>query len=316
MAAPGLSEAVTMTIQSRSRSVADNVTKNNALLMRMKQRDRVKPVTGGTTIMQELEYAENRTLTRYSGYENIDIRPSSVFTSAEFNFRQYAVTVSISGLEELQNSGRERQIELMSSRIDNGFHTLNNSVSVDMYSDGTADGGKQIDGLRAAISSSPMTGTYGGIPRAANAFWRSQIETGISATNIGSKMQGLWVKTCRGSDKPDLIVADNTYYGYYWSSLTDLQRFTSAKTGQGGFTNELKFVTADVVLDGGLGGGAPDNSMYFLNTKYLMYRPHRDRNMVELPKRFATNQDASLHVIAWAGNMTCSSASLQGRLAV
>ena len=302
-----------MTIQSRSRSVADNVTKNNALLMRMKQRDRVKPVTGGTTIMQELEYAENRTLTRYSGYENIDIRPSSVFTSAEFNFRQYACTVSISGLEELQNSGRERQIELMSSRIDNGFHTLNNSVSIDMYSDGTEDGGKQIDGLQAAITSSPMTGTYGGIPRAANAFWRPQVVAGISATNIASKMQELWLKTCRGSDKPDLIVADNTFYQFYWSSLTDLQRFTRADEATGGY-KDLKFVTADVVADGAQGGGAPANSMFFLNTDYLMYRPHRDRNMVELPKRFATNQDASLHVIAWAGNMTCSNASLQGRL--
>ena len=313
MAAPGLSEAVTMTIQSRSRTVADNVTKNNALLMRMKNKDRVKAVTGGTTILQELEYAENRTLTRYSGYENIDIRPSSVFTSAEYNLRQYAVTVSISGLEELQNSGRERQIELMSSRIDNGFHTLNNTVSIDMYSDGTADGGKQIDGLQAAITSSPSTGTYGGIPRTSNMFWRPQVEGGVSATNINAKMQALWLKTCRGSDKPDLIVADNTFYQYFWSSLTDLQRFTGAKQGTGGF-QMLKFVDADVVADGAQGGGAPANSMFFLNTQYLMYRPHRDRNMVELPKRFATNQDASLHVIAWAGNMTCSNASLQGRL--
>ena len=314
MAAPGLSEAVTMTIESRSRSVADNVTKNNALLMRMKNKDRVKAVTGGVTILQELEYAENRTLTRYSGYETIDIRPSNVFTAAEYNLRQYAVTVSISGLEELQNSGRERQIELMSSRIDNGFHTLNNSVSVDMYSDGTADGGKQIDGLQAAITSSPSTGTYGGIPRAANMFWRPQVEGGVAATNITAKMQALWLKTCRGSDKPDLIVADNTFYQYFWSSLTDLQRFTRSDRGTGGF-QALKFVDADVVADGAQGGGAPANSMFFLNTKYLMYRPHRDRNMVELAKRFATNQDSSIHVIGWAGNMTCSNASLQGRLA-
>ena len=55
--------------------------------------------------------------------------------------------------------------------------------------------------------------------------------------------------------------------------------------------------------------------MYFLNTNYIFYRPHRDRNMVPLdPDRFSVNQDAMVKLIGWAGNMTLSNGRLQGVL--
>ena len=61
----------------------------------------------------------------------------------------------------------------------------------------------------------------------------------------------------------------------------------------------VKFMDADVVLDGGIGGFATTKTAYFLNTKYMHFRPHRDRNMVPLSpnRRVSINQDAdvSLH---------------------
>ena len=76
----------------------------------------------------------------------------------------------------------------------------------------------------------------------------------------------------------------------------------------------LKFNTADVVLDGGVNGSCPDSSMFFLNCEYIHYRPHKDRDMVPLDDRFATNQDALVKPIAFAGNLTTSNLRLQGRL--
>lgn len=74
----------------------------------------------------------------------------------------------------------------------------------------------------------------------------------------------------------------------------------------------LKFLGADVVFDGGFGGTAPAAHMYFLNTNFLFFRPHRDRNMVPLnPDRFSTNQDAMVKLLGWAGNVTCSNRALQ-----
>jgi hypothetical protein len=77
----------------------------------------------------------------------------------------------------------------------------------------------------------------------------------------------------------------------------------------------LKYMTADVVLDGGFGGGAPTNSMYFLNTDYMYLRPHKDRFFAPIgDERFATNQDAMVKLIGFAGNMTISNRRLQGVL--
>jgi len=116
----------------------------------------------------------------------------------------------------------------------------------------------------------------------------------------------------RNNDAPDLIPADNTYYGHYLESLQANQRFTNASLAEAGFVN-VKFMNADVVLDGGLNGAAASAHMYFLNTRYLHFRTHSARDFVPLnPERYAVNQDAVVKFIAWAGNMTTSSRRLQG----
>lgn len=318
MASPNLSEIVTTTIRNRSKKLADNVTSNNALLMRLSEKGNSKPFSGGRNIVQELEYAENSTYKRYSGYETLDISPSDVMTAAEFEIKQCAVAVTISGLEELQNSGKERMIDLLESRIKNAERTMYNNMSTDVYSDGTADGGKQIGGLQLLVSDAPTSGTVGGINRANYSFWQNQLydfsveSVTPSNTTIQAAMNALYLRCARGADRPDLIVADNVYFGYYWASLQAQQRFTNEKLGAAGFDN-LRFMGADVVFDGGQGGDAPASHMYFLNTDYIFCRPHANRNMVPLsPDRFSTNQDAMVKLIAWAGNMTTSNAALQG----
>jgi hypothetical protein len=92
------------------------------------------------------------------------------------------------------------------------------------------------------------------------------------------------------------------------------QRFTDPSSASLGFPS-LKFMDADVVLDGGIGGFCPGTTAFFLNTKYLHYRPHASRNMVALSptKRSAINQDAEVQIIGWAGNLTCSGRQFQGR---
>ncbi len=318
-----VSEMATVALESRTGMLADNITKNNALLNRLKKRGNVKPVTGGRTIRQEIEYAENGTFTRYSGYEAIDISPSDVFTSAEFNYAQAAVAISMNGLEMLQNSGKEQVIDLLESRIENGAKTLTNNIATDCYSAGTADGGRQINGLQALVSTTPSTGTVGGIDASATiaTFWRNiaysaSTNGGAAATsaNIQSYMNRVYLQLVRGSDYPDLIVADNNYYRLYLESLQAIQRIASDSQATLGFQT-LKYMNSDVVLDGGFGGGAPTNSMYFLNTNYLFFRPHVDRNFAPIgDDRMSINQDAMVKLVGFAGNLTVSNRILQGVL--
>lgn len=318
MTSPNLSEIVTTTLRNRSGKLADNYTNNNAIMYRLNEKGRVKTFDGGRTIVEELAYQENGTYTRYSGYQEIDISPSDVITGAEFEIKQAAVSVSISGLEQLQNSGRSAIIDLLEGRIDNAEGTMMNNLSSDMYSDGTADGGKQMGGLQLLVADTGLS-TAGGINSSTFSFWRNQIfdasttlSTAISASNIQTAMNKLWLACARGRDVTDLIIMDNNYYEFYWSSLQTIQRFVNEKMAAAGFDN-LKFKQSDVVYDGGQGGAAPTNHAYFLNSDYLKYRPHAGRNMVPLdPDRFSTNQDAMIKLIGWAGNMCASNRALQG----
>jgi hypothetical protein len=100
----------------------------------------------------------------------------------------------------------------------------------------------------------------------------------------------------------------------YLASLQTNQRFADVKKGEAGF-DSLKFIGADVVLDGGIEGNCGANTAYFLNTNYIHWRPHADRNMVPLSpnKRYAVNQDAEVQILAFAGNLTCSGRKFQGR---
>ena len=317
-----LTEIVTTTLRNRTGELADNVTTNNALLMRLRKKGKIKPVSGGRTIVQELEYAQNGTFKRYSGYEALNISPSDVFTGAEYNYAQAAVAVSISGLEMIQNSGEEAIIDLLESRIENASKTLVNNIALDCYSAGTADGGRQIGGLQLLVAATP-TNKVGGIDASTTVgnFWQNTSFSAVtnggaptSSANIVSYMNRVYVQQVRGADRPDLIIGDNNMYRYYLESLQSIQRIGDSEMAEAGF-DVLKYMNCDVVLDGGYGGGEVANTMHFLNTDYIYFRPHSERNFEPIGEdRFAVNQDAMVKLIGFAGNMTVSNRRLQAVL--
>lgn len=305
---------LTTTLESRTGKLADNVSDNNALLKRLKERGNIRPVSGGTKIVEELEYGQSDSIW-YTGYDKIDFTNPQLFSAAEFDLKLLAAPVGISGEELLKNAGKERVIDLLEAKIKNAEKTLMNQMSVAIYSDGTGSGGKQLTGLQALVSDAPTTGTVGGIDRASNEFWRNKAKTSaVTAENIYAAMNEVYMACSRGSDRPDIIVADDELYATYEASLVPQQRFTNAKLAEAGFTN-LKFKGADVIYDGGVGGKCPAGHMYFLNTEYLRLRPHKERNFKLIGgERMAINQDAIYKIIGWAGNLTMSNAQLQGVL--
>jgi len=206
-------------------------------------------------------------------------------------------------------------IDLMDSRLEVAEASMKNLISNGIYSDGTGSGGKQITGLDAAVPVSPTT-TYGGIDPSTWSFWANQVvnTSGVTASTIQASWNSLWVKQIRGNDKPDLILTDNTTFALYLNSLQAQQRFADVRKGEAGF-DTIKYMSADVVLDGGIEGNCGANTAYFLNTNYIHWRPHADRNMVPLSpnKRYAVNQDAEVQILAFAGNLTTSGRKFQGR---
>ena len=237
----------------------------------------------------------------------------------EFNWKQAAVNVTASGLEtRIQNAGPEQVINLLQSRIRNAEKTMANNISEGVYSDGTGTGGKQIGGLQSIVADGG-SGTVGGINAATFTFWQNQTSGDVAAISVSSdalldEMQDMWLETMRGNDKVDLIVADQTFYKRFWDNLQDIQRITSSDEGVAGFQT-LKFVTADVVMDGGPAihnSGIPALHMYFLNTDFLHFKVHSETDFVPFDQKNPVNQDALVVPILFAGNLCCSNRSLQG----
>ena len=316
-----ITDIIATTIQSRSGELADNLTQNNAILTRLNQKGNIRPFSGGNVILEEIMYNDPNTnnANSYSGYEVLNIAPDSPISAAQYKIAQYADSVTMSGLEMLQNSSKEAIIDLLDGRMQVSEARLLNRISGDLFLDGTGNGGKNLDGLAAAVAASPTSGTYGGINRATWTFWRNQITTGVtSSSNIQAKMVEAAIKQIRGTDKADLIVAGNTMYQYYVASLQAIQRITSEESGAAGFAS-LKFygggTSADVILGGGYGDQETATYMYLLNTNYIFLRPHKERNFVPIGgERQAINQDAIVKLYGWAGNLTTSNSFLQGLL--
>ena len=302
----------------KNKYVTDNVSNHTALHQRLTEKDRVDLVSGGWELQVPLDYAENGTYQRYSGYDTLDIAQSEVFTAANFAWKQVAINVVASGLEVRQNAGKEGVIKLVKNKLKNAMKTAGNNFSSDMYSDGTA--ANQINGLQALVSDAG-TGTVGGINSSTYTFWKSGLQSAAapiqgggaitpSATTIESLMLPLWLQLTRNNDQPDLIVADDTYFTFFDGSQTSIQRYTNTTDIKAG-TTSLKYKGADVVYDS-LAAGMPDAHMYFLNTDYIGLCAHRDANWTEVPEKSSVNQDAEVLPIIWQGNMTVSNRSLQG----
>ena len=313
MASPNstFTEIVTTTLANYSRTMADNITNNNALLRVINEKGN-KMVAGGRTIVQELEYAANSTTKWYSGYEVLDTSTSNVFTAAEFNYKQLAGNVVISGLEQVENSGKEQVFNLLKSRVKNLEKSLKNTMATSLYADGTGTDGKDLGGL-ALIVPGTVGNTVGGINSGTYTFWKNQVydfstETvTASATTIQTAMNTLWLSCIRGADKPDCIVAGTTYFQYYWASLQTNQRFTSDDKASAGFMN-LMFMNAPVFYD----DQCTATAMYMLNTDYLFLRPAKGREFTPLGEKASVNQDAMVLPVVWAGNMTVSNRARQG----
>jgi hypothetical protein len=315
-----ITDIIATTIQSRSGELADNLTQNNAILQRLNQKGNVRSFSGGNVILEEIMYDDSATnnANSYSGYEVLNIAPDSPISAAQFKISQYADSVTMSGLEMLQNSSKEAIIDLLDGRMQVSEARLLNRISGDLYGDGTGNGGKNLDGLGAAVAVSPTSGTYGGINRATWTFWRNQITTGATSATILAKMTEAAIKQIRGTDKADLIVAGNTMYQYYVGALQSIQRIAAEESGAAGFAS-LKFygggTSADVVLGGGYGSQETATYMYLLNTNYIFLRPHKERNFVPIGgERQSINQDAIVKLYGWAGNLTTSNSFLQGLL--
>lgn len=325
MAEPGLSEIITTTLRKRQKVLRDNITNNNAVLLSMEKQGSIVEEDGGRTIIEEMWYAENGTFIRYDGGQILNTSYNPTQTSSEFDWKQFAGAVVITGKEERMNAGSERSINLLDGRIKALEYTLKNNYNSDMLSNGTADGGKQIGGLALIISKTPTSGSVGGIDRSAasGAFYRNfkfntttDAPASGTATNVGNIKDYLTyciINTTRGTDKVKMLLQGATHYRLLMGAMQSIQRIMDPAMAKAGFTG-IEYEGIPCILGGGVSFGGEslvqDDLTYGLNTEFLKMRVHRDANMEPLPEVQSINQDSKVQITVFMGNMTASAPRL------
>lgn len=317
MASPNatFTEMVTTTLRNHSRALTDNVSDNNALFRLLKEKGKIQSESGGYEIVRPLEYAENGTFQRYSGFDTLNNTASDVLSAAKYDWKQAAIHVTTSGRELRMNNGPDRMINLVKARIKNAMNTAANNMSVDIYSDGALS--NQIGGLAHLIQAAG-TGTVGGIVSGTYTFWKNQFKE-MAGTNTWSKstikgeMNALWLACVRGKDKPDLIIFSHDVYSAYEEALQDLQRYADAAKASAGFES-LKYKSANVIFDNNTNFGATAELGYFLNTDYLYLIQHPEAQWTQDDEKKPVNQDAVVVPLYWMGELITTNRSLQGRL--
>lgn len=313
MASPNatFTEMVSTTLRNHARDLTDNVSKNNALLTLLKKKGKIKTASGGYEIVQPLDYAENGTYQRYSGYDTLNINASDVLSAAKYDWAQVAIHVTASGRELKMNNSAEKMIDLAKARIKNAMRTAANNFSIDLYSDGSLT--NQVGGL-ASIIQTAGTGTVGGINSSTYTFWQNKFRE-MTGTNtysaITTDMNAMWLQLTRGADKPDLLVSSHDLYVAYEATLQVLQRFSDATLAGAGFET-VKFKSANVIFDDNTNFATTAEKMYFLNTDYLYLMEHPEARWSQDDDKVPVNQDAVVIPIYWMGQLVCSNRSLQG----
>ncbi len=312
MASPNatFTEMVSTTLRNHKKEVTDNVSDQNALYSWLKKKGNIQTKSGGYEIVMPLDYAENGTYLRYSGYDPQNTAASDVISAAKYDWSQISIHVTASGRELKMNNGEEAMINLVKARLKNATRTAANNMSIDIYSDGALT--NQIGGLAALITQAG-TGTVGGIVSGTYTFWKNQFVdmTSPASTNIIAYMNGLWLGLVRGTDKPDLIVSSHDLYNYYESALQANQRYADSKSASAGFES-LKYKTASVIFDNNTNFTATTEDMYFLNTDYLYMIEHSEAKWTQDDQKVPVNQDAVVIPMYWMGQLVTTNRNLQG----
>jgi hypothetical protein len=312
-------QILSMALEDRSSGYQDLVSNNNAMLAVMKRKG-LWHTYSGPRIRQTLQIGK-QSAQWYSGYDQLLNPAVDLFNDAYFDPKMVVVPVILSMQEILNNEGESQLMDVYDSYIDAAERALQDTMDAGIYSDGTANGGKQITGLATAVPITNNSGVYGGIDRGTAVIWRtgsfdaqsvvSTIGTQVSSTTVRPFLNYVMTKQSRGRDYADLLIMSPEHYAAYDAATVAIQRQTNETSlGKLGFS-ALEYIgggkRAEIVLDGGIGSNMPPNTTLGLNTDSFRMRYHPNRNFDKVfdgQGMMPIDKDAIAQFIGWMGELT------------
>ena len=307
MSNPNFDALLSTTLANYRDQLTDNVFTARPLTFFLQDKGRIRMLNGGTKIVEPLIYGTNSTVASYGGYDSLSLSPQSGITAAEYDWKQYAASISISGIEEAKNNGEQEIINLLEAKIMQAEESIREGFNQMFFADGTGNSGKDWNGLGNLVEAS---GTVGGINRgtSGNEYWRSYEDNSVGALTL-AQMSTAYNTVSVGNDHPDMILTTQTLFEKYEALLVPQLRYTDTKTADAGFQN-LLYKAAPVAYD----VHCPSGTMFVLNSKYLTLVGHSGKWFAQTSFVSPEDVDARYALILCYGNLTCRNAKKQGKL--
>ena len=267
--------------------------------------ERLRKLDGGESIVEHLLYEVSSAVKSYSNYEGLDTTPQDGLTIARFSWRQYAATISISGLEKRNNNGETQMLDLMKAKTTQAEMSLRRRMAIDAW--GSNADGKSFDGLGTILST---TATLGGLSPTTFTWWQPTIRASGSFAAQGINDMRITFNTISfGEDVPDAIFMPQAVFEFFENTLQPQERYTNTKAANVGFQN-LTFKGIPTIYD----RQATAGTVTFINSEYINLCVHKDAFFSTGKFIEPENQDASTAKILFQGNMTINNRRMHGRM--
>ena len=295
---PGnITSLLATTLPAHSKQMADNIFTAIPLFAILAEKNQIIEA-GGSTLVRPVMYAKNSTAASYASDDVLDTTIQDPFTAAQFQWRQYAASISLPGrIEAIQNTGQQEVIDITMALMQHAELSIKDKLDIDLFK--TSQTGTAITPLPAIISG---TGTTGDINGGTNSWWQAtSISSGsFSARGLSDLRSAFNQTVLKNPVGPvDAILSDRASFEAYESTIVPSLRIMDTNLADLGFEN-FKYKNATWTFD----LNAPAGTIYGINTKTIQLVTHTNRRFVLSDWVKPAGQDLKVAQIFWAGELT------------
>ena len=326
-----------LSLANHQKQLMDNISTSNVLFFMVKKRGNYQSVNGGTNIEIPLMYALG-TADTYSGYDALNTDPMDGVTKAIYQWRQSAVPVTISRLEERQNA--QKIIDLLETKMEQAELGIQEFFSQMILRGGKANGGAAtietpyvsafnsslgVEPLPLLVKADPTSSTtIGNINQNTSDWWRNQFKSSSATTSTAflQELETLYNDCSKGpGGPPDIGICNQACFEAIKFALYHRSRMPNQVDANFPFEHVIfrntKIVWDEFVPDVQNDTLTPDTgkgTLYFLNSKYIKVKYDSQSNFINTPFVKPANQDGKVAHILWMGNVCVNNRRKHGVL--
>lgn len=158
---------------ARLPDIQDNIFNARPLWAWFNKTNQVVQEDGGLRIEERLQYAENTSFKSIGKGGTVPITPGDFLHLSKWDWKTIAGSVLRYSYDEMRAKGQRAIGNLVTDNLNNAQLSFIKEMNRQLFGDGTGNGGLDIDGLDNIISTTPASGSVGGIDPATYAYWRN-----------------------------------------------------------------------------------------------------------------------------------------------